>query len=324
MTETERPSKYDRETTIGVVQAIGAYLWWGVITGLYFKALDSVSSLELLAWRVLAGLPVMLILIALPPGFRRLKPALSDRRKIGIQLISTTLIAANWLVFIYAVVSSRLVEASLGYYINPLVSVLLGRLFLNERLRPLQKAAVILASIGVCIFAWSKIDDLSRGLLSSDGQGIDWLQLPWISLALPMSFGCYGLLRKKMKADSTTGLTIEMAFLFPFMLALQIWLMSTDQASFLQVDIKLDLLLIAGGLVTALPLVLFAAAARRMRLATLGQLQYLAPTCQLLLAITWFGESVDPLGIVAFLVIWIAVGLYSFDSIRENRTQPGA
>ena len=324
MTETERPSKYDRETTIGVVQAIGAYLWWGFITGLYFKALDSVSSLELLAWRVLAGLPVMLILIALPPGFRRLKPALSDRRKIGIQLISTTLIAANWLVFIYAVVSSRLVEASLGYYINPLVSVLLGRLFLNERLRPLQKAAVILASIGVCIFAWSKIDDLSRGLLSSDGQGIDWLQLPWISLALPMSFGCYGLLRKKMKADSATGLTIEMAFLFPFMLALQIWLMSTDQASFLQVDIKLDLLLIAGGLVTALPLVLFAAAARRMRLATLGQLQYLAPTCQLLLAITWFGESVDPLGIVAFLVIWIAVGLYSFDSIRENRTQPGA
>ena len=320
MTESESPSKSDREATIGVAQAIGAYLWWGFITGLYFKALDSVSSLELLAWRVLAGLPVMLILIALPPGFRRLRPALSDRRKIGIQVISTLLIAGNWLVFIYAVVSSRLVEASLGYYINPLVSVLLGRIFLNERLRPLQKTAVFLASTGVVIFAWSKIGDLSAGIQSSSGQGIDWLRLPWISLALPISFGCYGLLRKRMKADSTTGLTVEMLFLFPFMLALQIWLMSTDQASFMQGDVKLDALLIAGGVVTALPLVLFAAAARRLRLATLGQLQYLAPTCQLLLAVFWFGESVEPLGIVAFIVIWIAVGLYSFDSIRENRT----
>ena len=155
MTDTDGSSRNDRDATIGIAQAIGAYLWWGFITGLYFKALDSVSSLELLSWRVLAGLPVMLILMAFPPGFKRLKPALADRRKIGIQAISTILIAANWLVFIYAVVSSRLVEASLGYYINPLVTILLGRIFLNERLRPLQKGAVILASIGVVVFAWS-------------------------------------------------------------------------------------------------------------------------------------------------------------------------
>ena len=108
------------------------------------------------------------------------------------------------------------------------------------------------------------------------------------------------------------------------MLALQIWLMSTDQASFMQGDLQIDALLFAGGLVTALPLVLFAAAARRLRLATLGQLQYLAPTCQLLLAVFWFGESIDPLGIIAFVVIWIAVGLYSFDSIRDSRHQAGA
>lgn len=321
MTDTGIPQARDREATIGVAQAIGAYLWWGFITGLYFKALDSVPSLELLAWRVLAGLPVMLVLIALPPGFRRLGPALADRRKVGIQVVSTLLIAANWLVFIYAVVSSRLVEASLGYYINPLVSVLLGRIFLNERLRPLQKMSVILATIGVVIFAWSKIDDLTAGMQSNPGQGIDWLRLPWISLALPISFGCYGLLRKRMTADSTTGLTVEMLFLFPFMLALQVWLMSTDQARFMQGDLQIDALLFAGGLVTALPLVLFAAAARRLRLATLGQLQYLAPTCQLLLAVFWFGESIDPLGIIAFVVIWIAVGLYSFDSIRDNRHQ---
>ncbi|MBC02813.1 MAG: protein RarD [Phycisphaerae bacterium] len=324
MTEPGSSSKSDREASIGVAQAIGAYLWWGFVTGFYFKALDTVSSFELLAWRVLAGLPVMLVLIALPPGFRRLKPALADPGKVGIQVISTLLIAANWLVFIYAVVGNRLVEASLGYYINPLVSVLLGRIFLQERLRPLQKIAVLLASIGVAIFAWSKIDDLTAGMLSTSARDFDWLRLPWISLALPLSFGCYGLLRKRMTADSTTGLTIEMLFLFPFMVALQIWLMSSDRSSFMQGDVRIDALLIAGGLVTALPLILFAAAARRLRLATLGLLQYLAPTCQLLLAVLWFGEMIEPLGVAAFVLIWIAVGLYCFDLLRENRNQRAA
>lgn len=324
MTESGSPAGRDDSAAIGVAQAIGAYLWWGFITGLYFKALDSVSSMELLAWRVLAGLPVMIALMALTTGRGRIRQSLADRRKVTIHVISTILIAGNWLVFIYAVINSRLVEASLGYYINPLVSVLLGRIFLNERLRPVQLTAVLLALIGVALFAWTKMDDLFAGMDSGSTRGTDWLQLPWISLALPMSFGCYGLLRKRMTADSTTGLTIEMAFLFPFMLALQIWLMCDGEARFLGGDPGLDALLFAGGVVTALPLVLFAAAARRLRLATIGLLQYLAPTCQLLLAVTWFGESIDALGMVAFVVIWTAVGLYSFDSIRQNRTAAGA
>ncbi len=309
-----------RVRSVGVAQAIGAYLWWGVVTGVYFKSLDAVAPLELLAWRVLAGLPVMLVLLAFPPGFRRVRFVLADRRTVAILVASTGLIAVNWFVFIYSVVSGRLVEASLGYYINPLVSVLLGRLFLGERLRPLQTAAVMLAVIAVAIFAWSTID---AAMVARPDDELDptawWIRLPWISLALPISFGCYGLLRKRMSADSITGLSIEMAFLLPVMLGLQFWLMSKGEASFLLVDRRTDLLLLAGGVVTAVPLVLFAAAARRLRLATIGLLQYLSPSFQLVLAITWFGESIDAGRIAAFGLIWAAIAVYSADAIRSHR-----
>lgn len=314
------PDQEARSRGIGVMQAIGAYLWWGVVTGVYFKSLDAVSPLELLAWRVLAGLPVMLVLLAFPPGFKRLRTAVSDRRSRAILVVSTTLIAINWFVFIYSVVSSRLVEASLGYYINPLVSVLLGRIFLGERLRPLQLAAIGIATAGVVVFAWSTLETAMESV-STEGETTAgwWLSLPWISLALPLSFGCYGLLRKRMSADSITGLSIEMILLLPVMLGIQLWLAGRGEASFLEVDRRTDLLLLAGGVVTVAPLILFAAAARRLRLATIGVLQYLAPSFQFLLAITWFGESVDATKLAAFGLIWLAVALYSVDSIRSHR-----
>jgi len=309
-----------RDRSLGVAQAVGAYLWWGVVTGIYFKMLDAVAPLELLAWRVLAGLPVMLVLLALPPGFRRVRGALADRRSVMLLVASTGLIAINWFVFIYSVVSGRLVEASLGYYINPLVSVLLGRLFLGERLRPLQAAAVALAAIAVTIFAWSTFETAMIAHPDDDLDPTAWLvRLPWISLTLPLSFGCYGLLRKRMSADSITGLSIEMAFLLPVMLGLQLWLSSRGEASFLQVDRGTDLLLVLGGVVTAVPLVLFAAAARRLRLATIGLLQYLAPSFQLMLATVWFGESIDATRLGAFALIWIAITVYSADAIRSHR-----
>ncbi len=320
MTTGPLPDSDARARSVGVTQAIGAYLWWGVVTGVYFKALDSVAPLELLAWRVLAGLPVMLILLALPPGFGRVRTALADRRTVAILLASTGLIAINWFVFIYSVVSGRLIEASLGYYINPLVSVLLGRLFLGERLRPLQWAAVALAAVAVMIFAWSTLD---AAMVARPDDELDptawWIRLPWISLTLPISFGCYGLLRKRMSADSITGLSIEMAFLLPLMLGLQLWLVSRGEASFLQVDTRTDLLLFAGGIVTAVPLVLFAAAARRLRLATIGLLQYLSPSFQLVLAVVWFGEPIDTTRLAAFGLIWIAIAVYSTDAIRSHR-----
>lgn len=312
-------SDQDRnDRSVGLAQAIGAYLWWGFGTGLYFKLLDEVAPLELLAWRVLSGLPVMLVLMALPPGFRRLRPALSDGRSIRLLVASTTLISINWFVFIYAVVSGRLVEASLGYFINPLVSVLLGRIFLGERLRPMQLAAIGVAILGVVVFAWSTLDDVMSDSGTSGAAFGNASRLPWIALALPLSFGCYGLLRKQMSADSITGLTVEMGLLLPIMLGLELWLAMNGGVSFLHAGLRTDALLLAGGVVTAVPLVLFAAAARRLRLTTIGLLQYIAPTCQFILAVVVFGESVDPTKVGAFCLIWLAVTIYSLDSWRSR------
>ncbi len=312
-----------RSRAIGVGQALIAYLFWGFGTGLYFKLLDHVNALELLAWRVLAGLPVMLVLVALPPGIGRIREALRGPTAFRILTLSTVFIAANWFTFIYAVVSERLVEASLGYYINPLVSVLLGRIFLGERLTPLQQKAVWIAVLGVLVFIGSAIAESPLGSPSGGQIGFDAIVgLPWIALVLPISFGCYGLLRKKMKADSITGLTIEMLLLLPFMLGLELFLSWRGAASFTTTDLTTDGFLLIGGLVTVIPLIAFAAAARRLRLATIGILQYIAPSCQLILAITVFGESVSLMEILAFVLIWIAVALYCFDAVRELRRAP--
>ena len=317
MDPTPTDQSLARSRSIGVGQALVAYLFWGFGTGIYFKILDHVNAFELLAWRVLAGLPVMLILLALPPGYGRIRDAFRGRGAFLLLSTSTILITINWFTFIFAVVSGRLVEASLGYYINPLVSVLLGRLFLGERLTPLQKKAIGIAGIGVIVFIWSTFSSLAD---RRDGTGGLLVDLPWIAVTLPISFGLYGLCRKKMRADAISGLTIEMLMLLPFMLALHFFLAERGDTSFLKLDLKTDLLLFVGGIVTVLPLVAFAAAARRLRLTTIGLLQYIAPTCQLLLAITFFGESVSPLKLVAFGFIWIAVGLYCFDAIRVLRT----
>ena len=323
MTPNPTPSDISRSQRIGVTEAMIAYLFWGFATGIYFKFLDHVNPLELLAWRVLAGLPVMLVLVALPPGIGRIRAAISTPKAFRILVLSTVLIAVNWFTFIYAVVSDRLVEASLGYYINPLVSVLLGRMVLGERLSPLQRKAIWIAVVGVVLFGWSAISTSGRTLDPADGRfDLSSLAgLPWIALVLPISFGCYGLLRKKMKADSVSGLTIEMILLFPVMLALELVLAARGVASFTTTDWNTDLLLLVGGFVTVLPLIAFAAAARRLRLATIGILQYVAPTCQFILAITVFGEQVSPMKFAAFGLIWIAVALYCFDAYRDLRRE---
>ncbi len=325
MTPHSNPSDISRSQRIGVAQAMTAYLFWGFATGIYFKLLDHVNSFELLAWRVLAGLPVMLLLVALPPGIGRIRTAIATPKAFRILALSTVLIAANWFTFIYAVVSDRLVEASLGYYINPLVSVLLGRIVLGERLHPLQRKAVWIAVFGAILFGWSAISTSSLLTPGDDSPGLSGLvELPWIALVLPVSFGCYGLLRKEMRADSVTGLTIEMILLFPAMLALEIWLACRGSASFTSSGMGTDVLLLVGGFVTVLPLIAFAAGARRLRLATMGILQYVAPTCQFILAITIFGESVSPLKLAAFGLIWVAVAMYCFDAYRELRQETTA
>lgn len=316
---TESPADAARSRSIGVAQALGAYLWWGLVTGIYFKSLDEVSPLELLAWRVLAGLPVVLVLLLLPPGPGRIGRAIQKPSDLGILVASTVLITINWLTFIYAVVADRLVEASLGYYINPIVTVLLGRFVLGERLQGGQLLAVWLAFLGVAVFGATAV---LGGMMSVSGESTGLLgllhRLPWIACVLPLSFGAYGLLRKRMAADSIAGLSIEMTMLFPFMLAIELVLMHQGQAAFRQQGVQVDALLLVGGIVTAAPLLLFAAAARRLRLTTLGLLQYVAPTCQFLLATLIFKEHIDVGKMIGCVIIWIAVGLYSWDSVRNR------
>jgi len=300
-----------RTIQLGVIQALGGYLFWGFITGIYYKSLSNLSAWELLAWRAIGGFPIAFILLCLPPGIGRLRQALSDRKSVATLLCSTLLIGINWVTFIYAVLNERLVEASLGYFINPLVSVLLARIILGERLRHIQLGAIGIAFAGVITFCVS--------IIMHAEEGSNFTALPWIPFVLPISFGLYGLLRKEMKADSITGITIEMGMLLPFMIILEAWLMWSGDARFLKDGIAADGLLMLGGLVTVIPLVLFAAGARKLKLTTIGVLQYIAPTCQLILAITIFGETVGIGEICAFVLIWIAVAMYSIESIRYSR-----
>jgi chloramphenicol-sensitive protein RarD len=285
---------------VGVLHGIGAYLWWGFVTSFYFRWLKDVSPWELLAWRVLGGLPVLLAMLALRGDLGSLRAALRDRPTRRALVVSTLVIAANWFCFIYAVISGRLSEASLGYYINPLISVALGVLFLRERLRPLQKLAVLLAAAGVTVLT------VAQG------------SLPWLAIAIPISFGIYGLLRKRMAAGPTTGLCLEMLALLPAMLALEIVLAVRGSTLFLE-DGEVTLGLLVGGVVTIVPLVLFASAARRLRLSTVGLLQYIAPTTQLALAVLAFGEEFTQGHAIAFAIIWSAVGVYTVDSWRSRR-----
>lgn len=257
--------------------------------------------LEVLAHRIVWCL---VLLVAWSAATGRLGPllvALRDRRTMITALATTGLIAVNWFMFIYAVFSGQLLQASLGYFINPLVNVVLGMVFLRERLRPLQWLAVGLATIGVAYRTWS------------------FGSLPFIALALALSFGFYGLLRKRTRVDAPGGLLVETALLLPLALAFLAWRGATDQLVFASVSRTEDLLLIASGPVTALPLLWFVAAARRLPYTTIGFLQYIAPTLQFLLAVLAFDEAFSPDMALSFGLIWIALALFSVDMMRAGR-----
>ena len=302
MSPTQPETDHDRETRIGLTCAVLGYLWWAVMTPSYFRILKDVPPLELLAWRVLAGLPVVLPLVYLQgqwPAFRRV---FRSRRTLLLLVAGTALIVTNWLVFILSVVWERLSEASFGYYLNPLVSVMLGAVFLGERLRAVQMVAIALAACGCTVLA------------------IGLGGIPWISLVLAFSFGFYGLVKKRAPVPAATGLAVEMTLLLPAMMGLGTFV-ALQPDSAVQSDSlpKLGLLLL-GGVVTVTPLVLFATGARRLRLATIGMLQYIAPSGQLLLTYFVFGEELGPKKLIAFAFIWVAVLLYSGEAVWRART----
>jgi chloramphenicol-sensitive protein RarD len=286
----------------GLGFGLGAYLIWGFLP-LYFLLLAGVTAGEIVADRVVWSLVLLIGILAVAGRFGKLMAVLRNPRTLGLLAVSAALISVNWLIYIWAVQNGHVLAASLGYFLNPLVNVLLGVVVLGERLKRMQMAAVALAAAGVTVLA------------SGAGTGL------WISLSLAFSFGLYGLVRKVAPVESLEGLTVETALLTPFALAYMAWLASNDALVFGDAP-GLTALLVLAGAVTAVPLLLFAGAARRLPYSTLGLLQYLAPTLQFLLAITVFGEAMTTAHIICFALIWWGLALYVLSSVRKPRPVP--
>jgi chloramphenicol-sensitive protein RarD len=283
----------------GVIAGLSAYLVWGLVP-VFFKQLQGVPANEIIAHRVLWSLLFMTAVLALGPGF---KPALAVAR-IPAQLsriaVAAALVLVNWLIFVYGVNTGRILETSLGYFILPLFNVALGVFVLKEKLRRLQWLAVFLAASGVAIEAF-RVGGL-----------------PWISLALALTFGLYGLMRKRLQLDAASGLFLETVCITPFAALYLLWLGGSGQAHFGQTT-RLDLLLVSTGVVTAVPLLLFAIAARRLPLNMMGFLQYLAPSLSFAVAVLIYDEPLSLARAAGFIVIWIGLAVYSIDLLRQSQ-----
>ena len=298
----------------GLVSAFAAYVWWGLVTGAYFKWVDFAEPLELLALRVLTGLPLLIIFLSARTGGIRDLFHLIRGQPIAV-LVAGSLIGVNWGTFIYAVVSSRLTEASLGYYINPLVSVLLGVFVLGESMSPRRWSALAVACVGALVFA---SDFEVSGLLQA-GQ---LMELPWIVVVLPLSFGLYGLAKKRTKADPFTSLAGEMLMLLPLLGALEWWLYEQGRAVWFSVAPVQMGALWAGGIVTIVPLLFFSAAAKRLPLSVVGLMQYVAPTLQFTLAVVFFDEDLSIRRLVAFVMVWLSIGFFLSSPNAAAAPQP--
>lgn len=285
------------DTVFGVAYAAGAFLIWG-ISPIYWKALRAVPSFEIILHRIVWS---FFFLIPLLLGMRRWNDfvnALKNYRTLLILSFTALIIAGNWLLYIWAVNNDYLLQASLGYYISPLVNVLLGVVFLKERLRRPQIVAVLLATVGVFYLT------------------IYYGDFPWIALTLAASFGLYGFIRKTAPVGSLAGLTVETLLLsIPAMVCL-FYLDSQGAGNIFRVSLELDLLLMGCALVTAIPLLLFTLGARRLYLSTVGLLQYITPSCMFLLAVFLYREPFLKAQVVTFIFIWTALAIYSTDSFR--------
>ena len=284
----------------GALAAATSFLLWGVLP-LYWKQMAGVSAFELIAHRITWSLLFLLAVLAWQKNFGVLRPAFTRPRLFALNLVSSVLLAVNWTVYVWAVNSGHVIESSLGYFLVPLVNVALGSLVLHERLRPVQWLAIGLAALGVVV------------LLLRVGH------VPWIALTLAFTWAGYGLLKKKSALGPIAGLTIETILLFPVAAGLLLWWNHTGTGALGRVDARTHVFILAAGVVTAVPLVLFAYGAQRIRLTTLGLLQYLAPTVQFLIGLFVYHEAFDSARLQAFGLIWCGLVIYSADSLWAQR-----
>lgn len=278
----------------GILYAALAHLIWGGFP-IYFKMMQHVDAFEMLLHRIIWSTGFVVVIWLFKRQWRWFAVALSDWHVLAIFTASAFFLSLNWFVYIYAVHTDRVVEASLGYFINPLVNVLLGLIFLHEPLRRMQWLAIILATSGVIWLTW---------------QLGHW---PWIALVLALSFGTYGLLRKIGPLNALEGLTLETILLFPFAAVCWWWLIMQQHSSFFAVSPSSQGLLISVGPMTVIPLLFFASAARRISLATLGIMQYIGPTLQLFIGVVLYHEPFSQVRLIGFLFIWGALILYAIE-----------
>jgi chloramphenicol-sensitive protein RarD len=296
------PETPERRTAIGVVFAVAAYVLWGFLP-LYFASLAPAGAVEVVAWRVLLSLVFCAVLLTITRGWPALTAILRDRRTMLTMGAAGVFILINWVVYVFAALSGHVVEASLGYFTNPIVTVLLGVVVLRERLRPLQWAAISISALAVLVLA------------------VNYGSFPWIALALAFSFGLYGFIKKQVgsRVDAISGLTIETAWLAPIAaVAVVVLALNGDLVMGTAGAGHTALLLLAGG-ITAIPLLLFAAAARRLPLVYLGLTQYFAPVIQFLIGVFIFREDMPFARWAGFTLVWLALVVLTIDMLRSNR-----
>jgi chloramphenicol-sensitive protein RarD len=291
-----------RSTSTGLLAAVGAYGLWGLLP-VYFIALMPTGPVEIVAWRILLSLVFCLIIIAATRSFPALGSLLADKRILLLSAVAAVLIAINWHVYVYASLSGFILEAALGYFTNPIVTVALGVVFLREKLRPAQWFAVALSVVAVVVLA------------------VGYGTVPVIALSLAFSFGFYGYVKNRMgpRVSAVGGLTLETAWLVPLAIGELIVLAALGSLTFATIDTLHTTLLIFAGVVTAIPLLLFAAAARRLPLTVVGFVQYLAPLLQFLFGVIVMGEEMPLERWVGFSLVWLALIVLSTDAVRARR-----
>jgi chloramphenicol-sensitive protein RarD len=292
------PKKFDRGALFA---AVGAYFLWGFMP-LFFKQLGGVPAIEVIAHRVIWAVPLLLVIMAFRQQLAEFWTAISTPATLRWMILSAVLISVNWLVYVWAVNNNLILAASLGYYLNPLLNVLVGTLFLGERLNRTQWFAVAIAASAVAVLMLGAFGTL------------------WISLSVAASFCAYGVVRKFAPVGAIPGLAIETILLMPAAFGAAIWFARDDVGRGWGTDVQTMALLAAGGAITAVPLLLFATAARRMSYSVLGFIQYIGPTLQFILAVFLYNEPLSGARLVSFLLIWFALAIFSFDAVRRMRS----